>query len=84
MNFKEMPVIKEKLTEEQCKDPDFQKFYDKLTAINDLENLNVCCYLQSGVIRKYMPFNISADDTSKTILKALINFIQVGLPTLVQ
>ncbi|XP_037797715.1 uncharacterized protein LOC119592892 [Penaeus monodon] len=73
VNFKGTPVTKEKLIEEQTKDPDLKVFYDRLTEISELENSHTCYYLQSGVLmRKYKPYNISADDTSKTVHQIVI------------
>ncbi|XP_037803376.1 uncharacterized protein LOC119597807 [Penaeus monodon] len=73
VNFKGTPVTKEKLIEEQTKDPDLKVFYERLTEISELENSHTCYYLQSGVLmRKYKPYNISADDTSKTVHQIVI------------
>ncbi|XP_063600010.1 uncharacterized protein LOC134776228 [Penaeus indicus] len=73
VNFKATPITKEKLIEEQHNDPDLKTFYDRLTDLSDLETSHVCYYLQSGVLmRKYKPYNISADDTRKTVHQIVI------------
>ncbi|XP_069975925.1 uncharacterized protein [Penaeus vannamei] len=83
-NFKDTPVTKGKIIKDERKGPDLQAF-NKLTDINDLEKFRTSFSLQSGVIRNYKPSDISADDTSKKIEKALIKiFTRVGLSTLVQ
>jgi len=73
VNFKDMPVTREKLIEEQYKDPELQTFYDRLTDTSNIDNFSTCYYLQSGVLmRKYKPYNISADDTSKIVHQIVI------------
>ncbi|XP_069980180.1 uncharacterized protein [Penaeus vannamei] len=73
VNFKDMPVTREKLIEEQYKDPELQTFYDRLTDTSNIDNFSICYYLQSGgVMRKYKPYNISADDTSKIVHQIVI------------
>ncbi|XP_047476425.1 uncharacterized protein LOC125030432 [Penaeus chinensis] len=73
VNFKGTPITKEKLIDEQHNDPEFKAFYDRLTDVSDLETSYVCYYLQSGVLmRKYKPYNISADDTRKTVHQIVI------------
>nr|XP_027227085.1 uncharacterized protein LOC113819048 [Penaeus vannamei] len=68
-----MPVTREKLIEEQYKDPELQTFYDRLTDTSNIDNFSTCYYLQSGVLmRKYKPYNISADDTSKIVHQIVI------------
>nr|XP_027223926.1 uncharacterized protein LOC113816107 [Penaeus vannamei] len=73
MHCTNMPVTREKLIEEQYKDPELQTFYDRLTDTSNIDNFSTCYYLQSGVLmRKYKPYNISADDTSKIVHQIVI------------